>query len=94
LLVPTPNHRLTVTVVLQVQDEDGDTPLHNAARGGHARVVRYLLAEGAGEGGGAAGCAGGRLGRAVSRLGSVHGCVSKVGGCISRPEHLTRPFRV
>lgn len=28
-------------------DEDGDTPLHHAARGGHVCVVRRLLALGA-----------------------------------------------
>ena len=28
-------------------DEDGDTPLHNAARGNHAEVVELLLAAGA-----------------------------------------------
>lgn len=28
-------------------DEDGDTPLHNAARGNHVAVIRLLLAHGA-----------------------------------------------
>jgi Ankyrin repeats (3 copies) len=28
-------------------DADGDTPLHNAARGGHAQIVEYLLQQGA-----------------------------------------------
>lgn len=28
-------------------DEDGDTPLHNAARGNHAEVVQLLLSSGA-----------------------------------------------
>jgi cytohesin len=30
-----------------MQDADGDTPLHNAARGGHLRFVQYLLDLGA-----------------------------------------------
>lgn len=30
-----------------LQDADGDTALHNAARGGHLRVVQYLLQLGA-----------------------------------------------
>lgn len=32
---------------LDVQDEDGETPLHTAARGDHKEVVRYLLQLGA-----------------------------------------------
>ena len=28
-------------------DEDGDTPLHNAARGNHTEVVQLLLSHGA-----------------------------------------------
>jgi ankyrin repeat protein len=33
--------------LLSAVDTDGDTPLHNAARGGHGDIVEYLLAEGA-----------------------------------------------
>jgi len=31
----------------RTQDTDGDTALHNAARGGHLDVVQYLLQQGA-----------------------------------------------
>jgi Ankyrin repeats (many copies) len=33
--------------LVHAKDDDGDTPLHNAARGGHAEVVQFLLLEGA-----------------------------------------------
>jgi ankyrin repeat protein len=33
--------------LLVAADSDGDTPLHNAARGGHTHVVQLLLQHGA-----------------------------------------------
>ena len=32
---------------VNVADNEGDTPLHNAARGGHEEVARLLVARGA-----------------------------------------------
>lgn len=36
-----------LSVLLRMQDADGDTALHNAARGGHLPMVQLLLQHGA-----------------------------------------------
>lgn len=45
--LPTPFPAQPSLAPLPAADEDGDTPLHNAARGNHAEVVQFLLSLGA-----------------------------------------------
>ncbi|KAJ6871151.1 hypothetical protein NC652_036730 [Populus alba x Populus x berolinensis] len=47
LLVNSANSAERVERMLEIVDYEGDTPLHHAARGEHADVIRLLLASGA-----------------------------------------------
>jgi ankyrin repeat protein len=46
---PTTARSLACAAAPRAQDCDGDTALHNAARGGHLHVVQFLLEQGADE---------------------------------------------